>query len=978
MHRASESEIVPKIVAYFERHRPEPSATEHSARSLLARMRREQSSGVINQFLAEYGLSSEEGLALLSLAEAYLRVPDSITADALIADKIGSADWASHTDAETTFMVKSATWGLILTKALVADQDGTGTLKSLVARLGEPVIRAAVSRAMAIMGNVFVMGRTIDEALSKAPRSGPGGFCASFDMLGEAAKTQADAEDYFAAYKDAIIRVGAHARQDDSVSVKLSALEPRYETAHGAAAIGNLSEKLLELCHEASRNGVALTIDAEEADRLEMSLAVIRNIAIHPTLSGWDGLGLAVQAYSKRARATIDWVESLGSETKRRFSTRLVKGAYWDTEIKHAQELGLIGFPVFTRKDATDVNYLACAHAMLQSAHLFPAFATHNALTVATICQWADTRRDFEFQKLHGMGAGLYEDLVANRGYSCRVYAPVGKHKDLLAYLVRRLLENGANSSFVHQLADRSVSDDDILRDPVDKLRAHRTIENNIVRHPADLFMPERENSRGVDLNAQGELLPLAAHVLQYRENSRGYEGSSLSVDHEVAVAEEAFSSWRRTSTGYRSDCLKRLADLLESRRDDLVGELVREAKKTIPDAIAEVREAVDFCRYYASRAKTLQKEVELPGPTGETNVHRYVPRGVWAAISPWNFPLAIFLGQVAAALVTGNCVVAKAAPQTPSIARFARSLAIEAGLPDETFRLVDGGANEGKALVEDHRIKGVVFTGSTATARAIAISLLKDPNRPLVPLIAETGGINAMIVDSTALPEQVVRDVVISSFQSAGQRCSALRLLVVQEEIQEEVLTMLAGAMDELSLGDPALPATDVGPVIDHAAYDKLMTYRAGRKPDWIKTCPIPEFPLVVPPTLIRNNSIEQLDKEWFGPLLHVASWKAGEMEDTVKRINRNGYGLTMGLHSRIADAADLLCDLAEIGNLYVNRSMIGAVVGSQPFGGEGLSGTGPKAGGPNYLQRFCSERVVTIDTTSAGGNAALFAADS
>ena len=977
LHRRAEKVLVPEILAYVEANRPSCVKVEQDARQLLRKMRREQSTGVVNQFLAEYGLSSDEGLALLSLAEAYLRVPDAITADALIADKIGTADWASHAGSENPLLVRSATWSLILTKALVSDRDGSGILRRLVARLGEPVIRAAVSRAMALMGNVFVMGRTIEEAIARASRDGSNFFSASFDMLGEAAKTRSDANAYFDSYKDAILRVAEAPREGDSISVKLSALEPRYETAHASSAVTALSERLLELCQEASRRSVGITVDAEEADRLEMSLAIISNVARDPSLSGWDGLGLAIQAYSKRARATIEWVEALGRETRRRLSTRLVKGAYWDTEIKHAQEQGLEDFPVFTRKETTDLNYLACAHSMLAASHIFPAFATHNALTVATIRAWAGGERDFEFQKLHGMGAGLYDEMVAQEGYRCRIYAPVGNHRDLLAYLVRRLLENGANSSFVHQLADRTKSDEEILRDPADKLSLHTNIENDIVTAPADLFMPERKNSRGVDLASQAELLPLCAHVLRYRECGKEFVHAQLSVAEEVELAEKAFSNWRRTSIGYRSDCLKRLADLLESNRDDLIAQLVSEAKKTIPDSLAEVREAVDFCRFYAARAKSLQKETELPGPTGETNVHRYVPRGAWAAISPWNFPLAIFLGQATAALVTGNTVVAKAAPQTPVIARFARKLAIEAGIPEESFRLVEGGAPEGRSLVEDRRIRGVVFTGSTATARAIALSLLADPSRALLPLIAETGGINAMIVDSTALPEQVVRDVLISSFQSAGQRCSALRLLVLQEEIEQDVIEMLQGAMDELELGDPAFPSTDVGPVIDRPAYDRLMTYRASRRSDWIKSVPSGDHPLIVPPTVIRNKTIEQLDREWFGPLLHVTTWKAGELEQTVERINSTGYGLTMGLHSRISDAADTLCQLAEAGNLYVNRSMVGAIVGSQPFGGEGLSGTGPKAGGPNYLQRFCSERVVTVDTTSAGGNAALLAAD-
>lgn len=977
LHRIAEGMVVPSLIDYACKHQGDTDRIQLDAKNLLRKMRKAQSKGVVNQFLAEYGLSSEEGIALLALAEAYLRVPDSLTANALISDKIGNSDWAQHKRNSSSVVVNSATWGLVLTKSLVAQTGTSGVVRSLIAKLGEPVVRVAVGRAMAMMGNIFVMGRTIDEAVARLARPELRGFTASFDMLGEAAKTRKDAQRYYEAYADAIRSVGRNPIAGNSVSIKLSALEPRYESSHQRKAIANLSEQLVALCELAASNNVGLTIDAEEADRLEMSLAIIGNAARSRSLQAWDGLGLAIQAYSKRARATIAWADALGSQTRRRISARLVKGAYWDTEIKHAQELGVVDFPVFTRKVTTDISYLCCAHQMLTSKNLYPAFATHNALTVATIRTWCGVRRDFEFQRLHGMGAGLYEKMVQSEGYACRVYAPVGQHEDLLAYLVRRLLENGANSSFVHQLADQNMSDAEILADPVEKLKNHSTYENEIVRKPSDIFQPERINSRGLDIHSQVELYRLSADVLRARQAPTPFLNSAVSVQVGLEQASEAFQSWKKTTPDYRAGCLDRLAILLEDERTALICLLVNEARKTLADAVSEVREAVDFCRYYAVRSRALQVETELAGPTGERNTHRYAPRGVWVAISPWNFPLAIFLGQIAAALVTGNTVVAKAAPQTPLIARFARSLAIKAGIPEETFQLVEGGAQTGQSLVEDPRVKGVVFTGSTGTARSIATRLLANPSRPLVPLIAETGGINVMIVDSTALPEQVVRDVVISAFQSAGQRCSALRLLVIQEDVQDTILKMLSGAMKELVLGDTAFPSTDVGPVIDQAAYDNLMTYRKSRKLDWIATCPDSAEPFVVPPTLIRNHTIEGLHKEWFGPLLHVTSWKAGSIQETVKRINSQGYGLTMGLHSRISDLADIVAEDAEVGNLYVNRSMIGAVVGSQPFGGEGLSGTGPKAGGPNYLQRFCTERVISIDTTSAGGNAALLAMD-
>jgi RHH-type proline utilization regulon transcriptional repressor/proline dehydrogenase/delta 1-pyrroline-5-carboxylate dehydrogenase len=607
---------------------------------------------------------------------------------------------------------------------------------------------------------------------------------------------------------------------------------------------------------------------------------------------------------------------------------------------------------------------------MFEAAKIRPAFATHNALTVATILQWAGDNRDFEFQRLHGMGEGLFERLVREEGYQCRTYAPVGGHRDLLAYLVRRLLENGANSSFVHQLADQSISEDELLADPVEKIMAVGGTGHPAIAAPADLFQPERTNSLGIDLDDAVILKETAAEIALPLQL-----GNQTTVAPESAVtsALAAYPAWSNTPLDERADCLERLADLLESNRGRLMAILVQEARKTIPDALSEVREAIDFCRYYAARARTDLMPVELPGPTGERNVLRHEGRGVWVAIAPWNFPLAIFLGQVAAALVTGNSVVAKPAPQTPAIGQYAVALAHEAGVPEDVLQLVTGGGDVGAALTADVRISGVVFTGSVPTAKAIARNLLTDDARPLVPLIAETGGLNAMIVDSTALSEQVVRDIIISGFQSAGQRCSALRLLLLQEDIAEHTFEMLRGAMDTLNVGDPADPSTDIGPVIDQESYDKLMAYRAEVKDRIVHEIDVPAQGLFVPPTVIRLDNLDDLSREWFGPLVHVATWKAGELEATVARVNAKGFGLTMGLHSRIAGSSALVENLARVGNLYINRSMIGAVVGSQPFGGEGLSGTGPKAGGPHYLYRFCAERTTSVDTTSAGGNASL-----
>jgi RHH-type transcriptional regulator, proline utilization regulon repressor / proline dehydrogenase / delta 1-pyrroline-5-carboxylate dehydrogenase len=956
---------------------------------MLAELRAAQSSGWVNQFLQEYRLNTSEGIALLSLAEAFLRVPDPETADDLIADKLGNANWKAHAGKSHSTLVNSATWGLVIGRALVSETEQASALKRLMARVGEPFVRQAVGAAMRLMGEIFVMGRTISEAIGRMEKRENAGFTASFDMLGEAARTFPDAERYFASYEKAIRAVGKVAKRGHSISVKLSALHPRYEVAHYHRCVPSLIDQVEALAVLAKKSGIAVTIDAEESERLEMSLDIIEAVAGLPALKGWDGLGMAVQAYGKRCRPIISWADALGSATGRRIAVRLVKGAYWDSEIKRAQEQGLPDYPLFTRKAATDVSYLACARDMLAGKNIYPAFATHNALTVASILEWAGDSRDFEFQRLHGMGEGLYEPLVREQGYQTRIYAPVGGHRDLLAYLVRRLLENGANSSFVHQLADERLSDRDLLADPVARIAQVGGTRHPAIPLPQDLFAPERRNSEGLDLADRDELARVARVVASPLPQVGGADGvgkaQAISSTGEaaescrgeattmVSLALAGFPAWNARPVEDRAACLDRLADLLEQERDALMRLAVQEARKTIPDALAEVREAVDFCRYYAAQARQGLQPVELPGPTGERNLLRMSGRGAWVCIAPWNFPLAIFLGQVSAALVAGNAVIAKPAPQTPDIAAYAVGLAHGAGIPEDVLVLAPGGPDMGAALVEDTRIAGIAFTGSTATAKRIARELLNDDERPLIPFIAETGGINTMIVDSTALPEQVVVDVVTSAFRSAGQRCSALRVLLLQEEIAERTLEMLSGAMDTLIVGDPTNPETDVGPVIDQGAYDRLMAHRAESRARWIKTVTVPPEGLFVPPTLIRVDQIEDVRKEWFGPLLHVATWKAGELAETVERVNRSGFGLTMGLHSRIARAADTVEALASVGNLYVNRSMIGAIVGSQPFGGEGLSGTGPKAGGPHYLPRFCAERVTSTDTTSAGGNATL-----
>jgi len=970
LHRAAEPDVLRPLLRDAALDADSRKRVEARAVAMLGDLRAAQSSGWVNQFLQEYRLNTSEGIALLSLAEAFLRVPDPETADQLIADKLGNADWRSHKGKSHSTLVNSATWGLVIGRALVSESEQASALKRLLSRAGEPFVRQAVGAAMRLMGEIFVMGRTIDEAIRRMEKKENAGFTASFDMLGEAARTFPDAERYFRSYEDAIRAVGKVATRGHSISVKLSALHPRYEVAQYERCVPNLIGQVEALAVLAKQSGIAFTIDAEESERLEMSLDIIEAVAGLPSLKGWDGLGMAVQAYGKRCRPTIAWADAIGAATGRRIAVRLVKGAYWDSEIKRTQEQGLSDYPLFTRKASTDVSYLACARDMLAAKNIYPAFATHNALTVATILEWAGPSRDFEFQRLHGMGEGLYEALVREQGYQTRIYAPVGGHRDLLAYLVRRLLENGANSSFVHQLADESLSDEDLIADPVAKIAAVGGTRHPAIPLPGDLFAPERPNSRGLDLNDRPELERVAAAVAPALDFA---PTPSPDAEELVTRALKGFAIWSKRSIEERSASLERLADLLEQERDMLMRIAVQEAKKTIPDALAEVREAVDFCRYYAAQARLHLQPVELPGPTGERNVLRMEGRGAWVCIAPWNFPLAIFLGQVSAALAAGNSVVAKPASQTPEIAAYAVGLAHSAGIPEDALILAAGRRDMGQKLMEDVRIAGVAFTGSTATAKTIARTLIADDDRDIIPLIAETGGINAMIVDSTALAEQVVQDVVTSAFRSAGQRCSALRLLVLQEDIAERTLEMLSGAMDTLVVGNPADPRTDVGPVIDKASFDRLMGRREAMKGRILKTVPAPEDGLFVPPTLIRIDSIENLGEEWFGPLLHVTTWRGGDLAETVRRVNSSGFGLTMGLHSRIARAAETVEETGTVGNLYVNRSMIGAIVGSQPFGGEGLSGTGPKAGGPHYLPRFCAERVTSTDTTSAGGNATL-----
>jgi RHH-type proline utilization regulon transcriptional repressor/proline dehydrogenase/delta 1-pyrroline-5-carboxylate dehydrogenase len=1017
LYRADERATIESLLPAARLDPASRTRVRERARGLVDAVReRARHGGGIERFLQEYRLSTPEGISLLALAEAFLRIPDAPTADELIRDKIVPANWEAHLGKSESPLVNASTRALIVTQHVLRNVDAADdVLSRLAAAGGEPLVRRAVTAAMRIMGGQFVLGRTVDEALRHAAGTEAKGFRHSYDMLGEGARTAADAERYFESYGHAIDAIGRSAPEateltaKPNISVKLSALHPRYEESQAARVTPELCERLVAIAIRARAAGIGVTVDAEEADRLELSLDVFERVARAPELSGWDGFGLAVQAYQKRARAVVAWVEALGAALRRRIPVRLVKGAYWDTEIKRAQERGLDGYPVFTRKTATDVSYLACARALLGSPHIYPAFATHNAETVATVLEWIGARRDLEFQRLHGMGDGLYERLVADEGFACRIYAPVGVHRDLLAYLVRRLLENGANSSFVYRVADPTVPAEALIADPAEATERIGASPHPRIPLPADLYGPDRRNSTGIDLSdrpAVEELLRGFAEVWRQSHraapivNGEVYSGTArpvidpadrrrivgqavaatpAHVRAAVESAAKAADGWSGRPIEEREACLDRMADLLEQDRVALMALAIREAGKTIPDAVAEVREAVDYCRYYAREAKRTFGPAPLPGPTGEQNRLSLFGRGVFACVSPWNFPLAIFLGQVAAALVAGTAVVATPAPQTPMIAARAVRLFHRAGIPPDVLHLVPGGADVGQALVEHAAIRGVAFTGSTATARGIARAIAAKDG-PIPPLIAETGGINAMIVDSSALAERVVDDVLTSAFRSAGQRCSALRILYLQEDTADEVLAMLTGAMDELVVGDPARIETDIGPVIDETALKRLEARLAARIGTLVHqgklgaACANGWF---MAPHLIALGGPEQLTEEVFGPILHVVRWQAGHLGRVVDAVNGTGYGLTLGVHTRIGRTVEEVRARVRVGNLYVNRSMIGAVVGAQPFGGEGWSGTGPKAGGPHYLPRFAVERTVSIDTTVAGGNASLMAMD-
>lgn len=1001
---------------------------------------RKKSAG-LDAFLTEYALSSQEGIALMCLAEALLRIPDQLTVDALIKDKLAGPNWAAHAGQSHSFFINASTWALMLTgKILQPGHDEaklSQTLHQWLMRSSESVIRAAVKKMMHVLSHEFVMGATMKQALKRAKKREAQGYRYSYDMLGEAAITEEDAERYYQAYEQAILTLGAdvqkstsaskpsphHHRdaihQHPSISIKLSALHPRYAESQKEQVLRELTPKLLKLAQTARQLHIGLTIDAEESERLDLSLDIIEKIFKDPSLRAWNGLGLAVQSYQKRALHVIEWAAELARTQHERINIRLIKGAYWDSEIKKAQMLGFRDYPVFTRKVFTDVSFQACAIELLKHHDvLYPQFATHNAYTVAMIIELTNSLniQDFEFQCLHGMGQELYQQIVpaSQLNRPCRIYAPVGSHQDLLPYLVRRLLENGANSSFVNRVVDEKAPIETLIEDPIRKATQLLDKINHNIPLPQAIFWPNRLNSFGLDFTdrqIQAELqstlnqyinqtyeaspwvaehnddphrpLSLPVHAPQDIKKQLGTVqwSSTLDVDIALSHAVLAFKTWSKTSVHQRAKIIESIAQTYEQHQNELLALLCLEAGKTLPDALGEIREAIDFCHYYAHQAiKLMGQSIQLHGYTGENNTLSWHPRGPMLCISPWNFPLAIFTGQIVACLVTGNPVIAKPAEQTSIIGWLAVKLMHASGVPSSVLQYLPGpGETIGDQLSKDERIKGILFTGSTQTAQKININCAQR-TRDIIPFIAETGGLNAMIVDSSALLEQVVMDSITSAFGSAGQRCSALRLLLIQQEVYPRAKELLIGAMKTLTIGDPQYLATDLGPVIDETSLKQLKQYVKQKQDQVIYQCdlkPHTRSGYFMPPTLIELNHPNEINQEMFGPILHLCSFRIEDLDALIDDINQTGYGLTFGVHSRIQSRTTAILNQIHAGNAYVNRNMIGAVVGLQPFGGEGLSGTGPKAGGPHYLQRLCVERTVTTDTTASGGNASLMSVE-
>lgn len=1004
---ANESAVLEALVSESSMTSAERKTAQASASELVRHLRADSKPGLMEVFLAEYGLSTDEGVALMCLAEALLRVPDNETIDDLIDDKISSSSWGEHLGKSSSSLVNAATWGLLFTGKVLDDHQKNSVASSLrgaIKRLGEPVIRVAVRRAMQEMGRQFVLGESIETALKRGEKQLEKGYFYSFDMLGEAALTNDDAIKYYHSYKAAITALAAssssaNVRDNPGISIKLSALHPRYEANQHQRVMEELTPIVLTLAQQAKRGNLGLNIDAEESDRLDLSLDIIQAVLEDPSLQGWDGFGVVVQAYNRSASHVIDWLYALALENNRRIMVRLVKGAYWDTEIKRAQVEGLRDYPVFTRKAATDVSYLCCAKKMLfMDDRIYSQFATHNAHTAAAVLAIAGESNNYEFQRLHGMGEGVFQLMLETYSVRCRIYAPVGKHKDLLAYLVRRLLENGANSSFVNQIVDLDVPISDVIADPfTDTVMG----APSIITLPKQLFAPERTNSRGWDLQDHQDRRDFEAARGVFRckqwlatpltvapstattstpiinpADSTDKVGDVIeahTLDVDTAITHAA--PWTSATVNERATVLQKVADLFEENAGEIFALLAREAGKTPADAVAELREAVDFLRYYSEQAK---HHLECS------------PRGVFVCVSPWNFPLAIFIGQISAALAAGNAVLAKPAESTPLIAFFTVTLCYQAGVPRNALQLLPGqGPSIGDALVSLPNINGVCFTGSTATGLRINQSMANNTS-PDAPLIAETGGLNAMIVDSTALPEQAIKDIISSAFQSAGQRCSALRVVYVQEDIYPNFLEMLSGAMNELKVGQPWELSTDLGPLISAEAHNAIQAYVdvAASEGRLLKTInqDIPTTGHFISPSIIQVDGINDMDTEVFGPILHIAIFKANHINHIVDHINKRGYGLTFGLHTRIDSRVEKIINQLNVGNIYVNRDQIGAVVGSQPFGGENLSGTGPKAGGPHYIPRFMhTQRInvasakdssaVAFDTAQRGLNNLTFA---
>jgi len=994
-YRADENSIVQVLLPIAEISADKKSKAWEFSRQLVIKIRKEQKGkGGVDALLNEFSLSTKEGVVLMCLAEALLRVPDRDTIDSLIKDKLTQGDWNSHLGHSDSLFVNASSWGLLFTGKIVNYSDDDETiikpktqltlLKKTVGRLGEPVIRKAVKYAMKVMGTQFVLGHKISEALSRAKDTEARGYTYSYDMLGEGARTMEDAERYFDSYLKAIHAIGKAANnkgpmKSPGISIKLSAIHPRYELSHRERVIKELIPKLHTLALTAKEYDIGFTIDAEEANRLDLSLDIIEAVFKDPIFAGWDGFGMAVQAYQKRSLYVIEWIRELTLSLNRKMMIRLVKGAYWDTEIKNTQVEGYNDFPVFTQKASTDVSYQACAKKLLEYRDtIYPQFATHNAYTVATIIEMAVDNHGFEFQRLHGMGESLYDQIIDIKKIPCRVYAPVGKHSDLLAYLVRRLLENGANSSFVNNIINENIAVESLLTDPVETVTQWKNVYNKKIAQSIDLYQKEsktgRINSKGVDLTDVDALTQMKSYLLNHVtqqvtkmnqqaltltknthpvtnpaniDNIVGYINHADEVEIKAAInrAEIAFNKWSETPVVQRAEMLLTIADAIETHRDELIALCIKEAGKTTPDSVAEIREAVDFCRYYAARAIELYEN---------TNIQ---PHGIALCISPWNFPLAIFLGQVSAAIVTGNTVIAKPAEQTSLTALRTLEIMCECGLPGGVVEIIIArGSVVGEHVVPDERIKAIMFTGSTETGNWISQKLAERDSEQ-IPLIAETGGQNCMIVDSTALPEQVVDDVIASGFQSAGQRCSALRVLFLQEDIADKIIHMITGAMKELHISDPSYLSTDVGPVIDQKAYNALLEHvkYLKDKSTLHHVCNTRHITVkkhyFFAPRLYELSDLSILKKEIFGPIIHVIRFKSNQLEQVINQINDTGFGLTVGIHTRIEERSQYLAARSKAGNVYINRNMIGAVVGVQPFGGRGLSGTGPKAGGPHYL---------------------------